>query len=73
MTEEAKEPKAVKAPKEKAPKEPKAPRVTSKTIVDELRGLGYTGPVSYGKPKLEALVADVKAGTYAGKGAPGTE
>lgn len=72
MSEEAKEPKAGKA-KEKAPKEPKAPRVTSKTIVAELRAAGYTGPVSYGKPKLESLLGEVKAGTYTGKGAPGTD
>lgn len=68
MTEEAKEPKAVKAPKE-----PKAPRITSKTLVDELRGAGYTGPVSYSKTKLQELADAVKAGTYEGKGAPGTE
>lgn len=72
MSEEAKEPKAGEA-KEKSTKKPKAPRVTSKTIVSELRAAGYTGPVSYGKSKLQSLLDEVKAGTYTGKGAPGTE
>ena len=53
--------------------EEKAPRVTSKTIIAELRALGYTGPVSYNKTQLQARLDEVKAGTYVGKGAPGAE
>lgn len=53
--------------------EEKAPRVTSKTIIAELRELGYTGPVSYNKTQLQARLDEVKAGTYVGKGAPGAE
>lgn len=53
--------------------EEKAPRVTSKTIVAELRELGYTGPVSYNKTQLQARLDEVKAGTYVGKGAPGAD
>jgi hypothetical protein len=33
---------------------------TAREIVAELRTLGYTGPVSYGKPKLEALLQATK-------------
>lgn len=53
--------------------EEKAPRVTSKTIIAELRELGYTGPVSYNKTQLQTRLDEVKAGTYVGKGAPGAE
>lgn len=53
--------------------EEKAPRVTSKTIIAELRALGYTGPVSYNKTQLQTRLDEVKAGTYVGKGAPGTD
>lgn len=53
--------------------EEKAPRVTSKTIIAELRALGYTGPVSYNKTQLQARLDEVKAGTYVGKGAPGAD
>ena len=53
--------------------EEKAPRVTSKTIIAELRALGYTGPVSYNKTQLQTRLDEVKAGTYVGKGAPGAE
>ena len=53
--------------------EEKAPRVTSKTIIAELRELGYTGPVSYNKTQLQARLDEVKAGTYVGKGAPGAD
>ena len=53
--------------------EEKAPRVTSKTIIAELRALGYTGPVSYNKTQLLMRLDEVKAGTYVGKGAPGAE
>ena len=53
--------------------EEKAPRVTSKTIIAELRELGYTGPVSYNKTQLQTRLDEVKAGTYVGKGAPGAD
>ena len=53
--------------------EEKAPRVTSKTIIAELRALGYTGPVSYNKTQLQTRLDEVKAGTYVGKGAPGAD
>lgn len=53
--------------------EEKAPRVTSKTIIADLRELGYTGPVSYNKTKLQEILDEVKSGTYAGKGAPGAD
>ena len=53
--------------------EEKAPRATSKTIIAELRALGYTGPVSYNKTQLLMRLDEVKAGTYVGKGAPGAD
>ena len=53
--------------------EENAPRVTSKTIIAELRELGYTGPVSYNKTQLQTRLDEVKAGTYVGKGAPGAD
>lgn len=53
--------------------EEKAPRVTSKSIIAELESLGYTGPTSYNKPDLLKRLEEVKAGTYTGRGAPGSE
>lgn len=53
--------------------EEKAPRVTSKSIIAELEALGYTGPTSYNKPDLLKRLEEVKAGTYTGRGAPGSE
>lgn len=42
---------------------------TSKEIVAELRRLGYTGPVSYGKPKLLDILFQT---THAGNGSTPT-
>ncbi len=53
--------------------EEKAPRVTRGTILAELESLGYTGPTSYSKSKLADIRDQVAAGTYEGKGAPGTD
>lgn len=53
--------------------EVKAPRVTRGTVLAELEELGYHGPTSYSKTQLIELRDQVAAGTYEGKGAPGTE
>lgn len=38
------------------------PRRTRGAILEELAAAGWTGPTSYGKERLEEILADVKAG-----------
>lgn len=53
--------------------EVKEPRLTRNVAIEKLRALGYTGPVSYTAAKVKDILAQVEAGTYTGKGAPGSD